>query len=647
MTAAPASDSFPSIRDASDADIAAALESASVPSLMAAMMRISGDYSLLDGPLKPQQAVLAEVQGFMSEGDKREIRRRAVQVIADYRDRGCTLPPPPDRDTTARLMNFVVGEETPIGDVYLDLMQEEMELDDTDHRRVVFEAPLSPEQAQQHRALIIGAGMSGLLAAIRFKQAGIPFTILEKNSDVGGTWFENRYPGCRVDIASHFYSYSFEPGNDWQHFFSERDAVFDYFSRIADKYALREHIEFGAAVETARFDEAGNEWQVEYRSSGSSKKASARYLVSAVGQLNRPKIPELPGIDRFQGVAMHTARWDSSVDLSGKRVAVVGSGASAFQLVPELAKTVAELKVFQRSPPWMFPNPIYHEKVAAGKRWCLDNLPWYQKFYRFLLFWPGSDGAYAVLETDPDWDDGGKSINAASAEYRAYLEAYIGSQVSDPDLLAKVIPDYPPMGKRMLQDNGSWLGALQQSHVQLIDRAVSALDESGVIDADGNHHAVDAVIWATGFQADQFLAPMQIIGRNGVDLRAQWGDEPVTHLGIHAAGFPNLFLLYGPNTNVAHAGSVIFVSECQVKRMLESIKLAVESGATCIEVKPAVQDDYDQRLRAVLKRMVWQHPKVRNWYQNASGRVTSTLPWLLADYWRWTSCASTEELDID
>lgn len=636
---------FPKIT-ASDEAIAEALESASIPCLMASMMYMSGDYSLLDGDIRPGEAVLSEIQGFMSEADKAEIRRRALPIICDYRDRGCTLPSPPDRETAARIMNFVVGAQEPIGDVYLDLMMEEMQLSGKDLRRVEFPDDVTDKKKQQASAVIIGAGMSGLLSAIRLKEAGIPFTILEKNQEVGGTWCENAYPGCRVDIASHFYSYSFEPGHEWTHYFSERPKLFEYFRKVADKYDLRQHIEFGAEVTQARWDEETQNWSLTYKKNSEEKTLSSRFMVNAVGQLNRPKIPDLPGRDKFDGAQMHTAQWDSSVELQGKRIAVVGSGASAFQMVPELAKLDSEITVFQRSPAWMFPNPIYHAPVPDGQRWCMEFLPYYMKWFRFLLFFPGSDGAYQVLRIDPDWEDDGLSISPANRMYRDYLEANMREQIKDPDLLEKVIPDYPPMGKRMLQDNGGWLASLQKDNVQLVSEAVSELTETGLIDSRGEAHDFDIIIWATGFHADRFLWPMDVYGRDGQSLAEVWGDEPKTYLGISSRGFPNMFTLYGPNTNAAHAGSVIFLSECQVKHMMSVIKLMLEQRAESVEVREEVQADYDLRLVELLPTLVWQHPKVNSWYQNKNGRVVSTLPWLLADYWRWTSDADEAEYEL-
>ena len=361
------------------------------------------------------------------------------------------------------------GEAIP--DELTPLLQEELAIDGRDPRRFEID-PTAVENAAGFRVLIVGAGMSGLLLAVRLRQAGIAFTMLEKNAGVGGTWYENRYPGCRVDIASHNYSYSFDPG-DWEHFFGEHGEVRNYFARIAREYDLLDSIIFEAEVSSARYDEQRRGWTVAYETSDGTKHSiESTVLVSAVGQLNRPKIPDVEGREGFDGPQMHTAQWDAAVDLAGKRVAVVGSGASAFQLVPELAKTAERVIVFQRTPSWMMPNPGYHESVSPEVEWCLRCLPGYARWYRVLSLWPMADKAQARIAIDPSWDDGGLSCNAENKALREVLTAWIESQVHEPGLLEKVVPQYPPFGTRTLQDNGSWLGALQRNDVELVSSGV-------------------------------------------------------------------------------------------------------------------------------------------------------------------------------
>jgi 4-hydroxyacetophenone monooxygenase len=580
--------------------------------------------------------MMNEIQSGMTDTERAAIVDLAVQVLGEYRDRGSTLPLPPDHATILEMMSFMVGEH--VSDEYVPMMLEELALDGADHRSTHWESRSAMRaRAANRRVVVIGAGMSGILAAIRLEEAGIAYTVIEKNDAVGGTWYENRYPGCRVDVASQFYSYSFDMRPDWSEYFPRREEIHRYFESCVDRYGIRPHIRFGTEVVRARWDEAASNWELELNGAdGQVTTMRADAIISAVGQLNRPKYPDIPGLDRFRGRVAHTGAWPQDLEWEGKRVAVIGTGASAFQLVPAIAPRSAHVTVFQRSPVWMFPNALYHEGVSAEHQWVLRHVPYYKRWLRFLLFYPGSDAALPVWTMDPTWPHPERAVNARNDEQRKHLTAWIASQVGDdPELFAKVLPDYPVGGKRMLQDNGSWLGALKRPNVDLVTDAIAAIDETAVIDAAGRRHEVDVIALATGFHADRFLAPMTIIGRGGTDLREQWGDEASAYLGITVPGFPNFFCLYGPGTNLAHAGSIIFHSECQVRYILGCLRQSFEHDVP-LDCRPDAYEAYTQRLRAALKRMVWSHRGVHNWYQNARGVVVATSPWRLVDYWRWT-----------
>ena len=628
-----------------DAAIAAALEEASIPTLMMSMIHMTGDASLLKGKLRPAGCYLNEVQGYMSEEDKAEVRKQALKIISAYRDGGCQLPPPPDTKTIGEMMSFLVVEDVP--SEYVPMMMEEMELEGGDTRRVELDAPAD---ARQHfPVVVIGGGQSGVLAAVRLQEAGIPYTIIEKNSSVGGTWYENHYPGCRVDVGNHFYCYSFEPNYEWSEFFAQQPELRRYFETCIDKYELRENFRFNTEVIAARYDEKNKQWAVTLRNAdGSEETLQACALISAVGQLNRPKLPDIAGIESFKGPWFHSAEWNHDVDLRGKRVAVIGTGASAFQLVPEVAKEAEQLYVFQRSAPWMFPNENYHRKVSGGKKWALKHLPYYARWYRFLLFWPGADGGLPSMRIDPKWPHQERSSNEINEMVREVFTDWMKQQIGDDEeLLAKVVPDYVPMGKRTLQDNGTWLAALKRDNVKLINDPIAAITEDGIVMADGSSHPVDVIVYATGFYANKFLWPMEITGKNGVILQEQWGDEPEAYLGIAVPNFPNLFCMYGPGTNLAHGGSLIFHSECQMRYIMGCLKALLEGGQSTIEVKQQVHNDYNRRLQEEMSKMVWSHPTVKNsWYQNGKGRVTVLSPWRLLDYWTWTKEPKLEEYNI-
>jgi 4-hydroxyacetophenone monooxygenase len=625
-----------------DAFLVQALEHASVATLMMAIVHLTGDASLLRGPIRPRKPLPGEADGGLSVEDKAAVRAVALDALRDYRDRGGTLPPLPSPETIREMMSFLVGEQ--VSDEYVPMFLDEMRLDGGASYDVAWN-DVAVERRAGFRVLVIGAGMSGLLAAIRLEQAGVPYVVIEKNDDIGGTWLENAYPGCRVDVANHFYCYSFEPNHDWPEFFSRRDELYRYFAGCADRYDVRKRIRFGTEVDAARWDEAAACWGVRVRSrDGSEETLTAHALISAVGQLNRPKLPDIPGRDSFVSPAFHSAQWQEQHALEGKRIAVIGTGASAFQLAPEVAKQASRLIVFQRSPPWMVPNPRYHARVSEAKKWLLRHVPYYARWYRFLQFFPGSDGLLPSLVVDPEWPHPERSLNAVNEGMREFFTQYLAQQIGDDaELLAKVVPTYPPFGKRMLQDNGTWLATLKRDNVDLVTEPITEITARGVRCADGTEHAVDVLVHATGFHANRFLWPMEIVGRDGVTLREVWGEEPRAYLGITVPRFPNLFCLYGPGTNLAHAGSIIFHSECQVRYVMGCLVALLSEGFTSMDCRQDVHAAYAARFDARHATLVWSHPGVNNWYKNADGRVLTTSPWRLVDYWKWTKVPVLED----
>jgi 4-hydroxyacetophenone monooxygenase len=627
-----------------DETIAAALEDVSVPALLMSMVHMTGDPTLLRGPRRPVGIYLNEVQGFMSPEDQAAVRAEAVRVVARFRDGGCVLPPPPTPEVVHEMMNVLVAGEVP--DEYVPMMLEELELDGRDTRDLHWFERVAAEDREAFGVVVIGAGMSGLLAGIRLAGAGIPFTVFEKNGGVGGTWWENRYPGCRVDVGNHFYCYSFAPNNDWTEFFARQPELQEYFERTLHEYGVADHVRFETEVVGARWREDTGRWTVETRTAdGTLETVEADVVISAVGQLNRPRLPDIPGRDSFGGVSMHSAQWVEGTDLSGRRVAVVGTGASAFQIVPTVAGQVEHLTVFQRSAPWMFPNPHYHDRVGPGVRWALEHLPYYGRWYRFLLFWPACDGGLPAMRVDPAWPDQSRSVSALNDAARQVFSQWMADQVGgDADLLAKVIPDYVCLGKRTLQDNGSWLSALTRDNVDLVDDPIAAIGEDRIVCASGREVPVDVIIYATGFHANRYLWPMEIVGRHGTSLAEQWGDEPTAYLGITVPGFPNLFCLYGPGTNLAHGGSLVFHSECQIRYIMGCIGALLEAGGGTIECRQEVHDEYNRRMQDELDTMVWSHPSIgHSWYRGPTGRIYILSPWRLVDYWRWTRTPALED----
>ncbi|BDB42486.1 MULTISPECIES: flavin-containing monooxygenase [Mycobacterium] len=618
----------------STADIAAALEDVSIPTLLLSLVHITGDARFIRD-FKQMGVFLNEVQGFMSEEDKARARAEALPVIVDYRDRGCPEPEPLSDDLIREMMDWAACEHVP--DDYLPLAREEMDLEGADPRRPV---ALPAEHMADFPVIVIGCGESGILAGIRLKQANIPFTIIEKNAGPGGTWWENSYPGARVDVANHFYCYSFEPNNDWTHFFAEQPELRDYFTKVMQKHDLTAHTRWNTEVLGAEWDDESGSWTVRVRCAGGTEDTvQARAVITAVGQLNRPALPDIDGADTFEGPSFHSAAWDHSVDLTGKRVALVGAGASGFQIAPAISDQVEQLTVFQRTAQWMFPNPMYHDEVPDGVRWAMDHLPCYGRWYRFLLLWPGADKGLDAAQGDPDYVDpegrGDYAVSDINAAARVMFSQWITSQIPEGDpLVDKVLPDYPATGKRTLQDNGSWLRTLQRDNVELVRTPIQRITPRGIVTEDGVTHQVDVIVYATGFRHTDVLWPLKIKGRNGIDLRQVWGSRPYAYLGVTVPGFPNLFLIYGPGTHLAHGGSLIFQSELQMRYINLCLQHMAERHITAIEPTAEAATDWHRRTQTEIKKMVWSHPAVKySYFKNADGEIHTVSPWRLNEYW--------------
>jgi len=603
----------------------------SIPTLMLSLVHMSGDAGLIRGELKPAGLFLNEVQGYMSEADKAAVRKIALEVIADYRDRGCQEPEPIGQELLQEMMQWLVCEPVPAE--YVPMLLEEMELDGTDSRAVL------GTPADNFPVVVIGCGESGLLAGIRLKEAGIPFTIVEKNEGVGGTWWQNSYPGARVDVGNHFYCYSFEPTDQWTHFFAEQPELQAYFQTVMDKYDIGRHVLWETEVTEASWDDDTATWSVTARDrTGVTTTLTARAVISAVGQLNRPHLPDIEGQRGFAGPAFHSSDWDHSVDLRGLRVAMIGAGASGFQIAPAIADEVESLTVFQRTAQWMFPNPNYHAEVGPGVQWALRHLPFYGRWYRFLLFWPGCDKGLEAARVDADYPDQQKAVSEINEITRIMFTEWIASQVGDdPELLAKVVPGYPATGKRTLQDNGSWLRTLTRANVELVRAGIDHIESDAVVTEDGTRYPADIIVYATGFQANKMLWPMTIRGRDGEILSERWGQRPSAYLGITVPGYPNFFCMYGPGTNLAHGGSLIFHSECQMRYITECLELLINGGHACLEPREDKATEWHERSQAEMRKMVWSQPSIKHsFYKNSFGEVHILSPWRLVDYWSWT-----------
>jgi len=462
---------------------------------------------------------------------------------------------------------------------------------------------------------VVGAGFSGIGAGVKLKEAGLPFTIYERADRVGGTWRDNVYPGVECDVPSHLYSFSFARNPRWSKAFSPGDEIQGYLERVVDDFGLRDAIRFGREVTRAAFDEEDGRWELTFADGATARH---RVVVFGTGFLADPSFPEVPGRERFAGLSVHSARWDPTLDLRGLRVAVVGTGASAIQIVPRLQPIVDALTVFQRTPPWVMPKPDH--PIGPGVQRAFEALPALTRAYRDLI--------YVVLEA---FGTGFVLDPRLNERRRQWGVAHIESAIDDPLLRSQVTPDYVPGCKRILFSN-DYYPALAQPNVELVPRGVAEVTERAVVAADGIEREVDAIVWSTGFDVSRFLGDLEVIGLGGADLKSRWARGHVeAYYGITVSGFPNAYILTGPNTGLGH-NSMVFMIEAQVHYLMRCIAQLQERRLRYLDVKRGAQNEFNRRLQARMKETVWA-TGCQSWYLDDEGRNHTLWPGFTFEYW--------------
>jgi cation diffusion facilitator CzcD-associated flavoprotein CzcO len=477
--------------------------------------------------------------------------------------------------------------------------------------------------------VVIGSGFSGICMAIQLKRAGREdFVILEKAADIGGTWRDNTYPGCACDVPSHLYSFSFEPNPYWTRMFSSQAEIWEYLRHCVDAYGLAPHLRLGAEVSGARFDEADGRWSVEVNG---TELISCRVLVAGVGALHHPNVPGLPGLSAFEGTTFHSAQWRHDHDLEGRRVAVVGTGASAVQFVPRIAAKVAKLDLYQRTPAWVTPKP--NGRIRADRQRLYARRPATQRAMRDLLYW-ALEARGIGFTTTP------KAMRLLEREARTHLQR----QVSDSDLRAKLTPHYQIGCKRILLSD-DFYPSLLRDNVELVTDAIVEVTPRGVRTADGTERVADTLIFGTGFDVSANLARLDLVGRAGERLGDVWARDGIgAHLGMTVNGFPNLFLMLGPNTGLGHT-SVVFMIEAQARYIAKALELLERSRASTIEVRAAAQRRFVDKTQTRLSRTVWQSG-CRSWYLDDSGRNFTIWPRVTWRYWLQTRRPKPDDFEL-
>jgi 4-hydroxyacetophenone monooxygenase len=616
--------------------------SANIPTLLMVIYQVTGDQRWLEPPYRPTRTrgLSDHDSGGLPESIQAEIRHAAALAfhhLQEGRPPAIAMPTPAQ---TSVMLGVCVGES--VNDSYGQMFSEEF------RRRVGADDDAAPlaSPSGDFRVLVIGAGVSGIIAAHRLRRLGLSYLLVDSHEAPGGNWLDNRYPGAGVDTPSHLYSYSFAP-RDWGYHFEPREALEEYFSQSFDLVGARPSARFGTTAVRAEYDEATARWIVTLRAAdGGLEILAFNAVVTAVGILNQPKLPDVPGLERFQGPSFHSSSWPGGLDLSGKRVAVIGSGASAMQIVPAIADQVGQLVIFQRTPQWVAPFDKFQEPIDEDIRYLLRTYPIYRAWYFLKLYWQFGDKVLDSLRKDPSWPHQERAVNARNDGHREFFTQYIRDELGDrTDLFDKVLPAYPPYGKRILLDNG-WYQALRRPNVTLVSEAVESVTATGVVTASGGSHDVDVLVWATGFEASRFVSSLAVVGRGALTLRQAWDDDDArAYLGVSVPGFPNFFMMGGPNS-FPGSGSFMYFMEVQMRYIARLLADMLRTGAPAIVVRQDVFDEYNDLVDRTSQLTVWTHPGTNTYFRNARGRLVFVSPFRNVEYWTRARQSSIEDYEV-
>jgi 4-hydroxyacetophenone monooxygenase len=620
--------SRPELRAADDATIEDAIGHADPMVLRGLLYQLTGDQELERIEVKPVRSGFAEALVPAHDEDVAMLRRKAVDFLKTYRDAGAGPIGVGPRERLPASLGLMLGQ--PLRDEEVELYVEELALDPA-ARSLQWRQPADPAMLKDFTVTVIGAGMGGLNAALQLRQAGFPVTVIEKNDGVGGTWWENRYPGARVDTASRSYTHLFGVDFPYPNPYCEWRENVKYFNWVADQFDLRRHIQFGAEARSLTWDEAAGEWEIAIVGPDGPRTIRSRAVITAVGFLNRPNMPQIDGMETFAGPSWHTAKWPEGVDLTGKRIAVIGTGCTGYQMIPELALQADHVTVFQRTPQWLFPVRGYRSPFAPQVNWLDRNLPFHTNFMRARAC--SLDAIANVAEVDPDFTDPYACSEGNRKAREASLD-FLRSKLGDPGLVAAMTPPHPVWSARavMVDPEYSVLDALLRDNVTLVTSGIERIEPRGVVDSGGALHEADVIIYATGFHATEYLFPMTITGRHGKTLSDLWAQDGArAYRGCMMPGFPNFWSVYGPNTNGAlnvatfHEMVALFALKC-----MESL---VHGNAHTVEVRPDAYWRYNQVVDERNLRKAWSDPRAHNYYWTAHGRSSVMNPFYSAEMW--------------
>jgi 4-hydroxyacetophenone monooxygenase len=619
--------SRPELQAADDAVIEDAIAYADPMVLRGLIYQLTGDAEVAQTGLRQVQAGFAQAVAPASEADVALLRAKAADFLKAYRDSGAGVIGIGPRDRLPVSLGLMLGRDLAGED--LDHHIEELAVDPAARSLRWRETP-DRARLKDFTVTVIGAGMGGLNAALQLRQAGFPVTVIEKNAGVGGTWWENRYPGARVDTPSRSYTHVFGVDFPYPNAFCEWRENVKYFDWVADQFDLRRHIEFETEVRAMTWDEAAREWQIDLVGpDGAARTIRSRAVITAVGFLNRPNIPQIAGAESFAGAAWHTSRWPEGADVKGKRVAVIGTGCTGYQMIPELALEAAHVTVFQRTPQWLFPIPGYRSPFPPQVNWLDRNLPFHTNFMRARAC--TLDGLADVAQIDPTFEDP-YACSALNKRARDASLGFLQRKLGDPALVAAMTPPHPVWSARavMVDPEYSILDALKRDNVTLVTGGIERIEPGGVVENGGALHGADVIVYATGFHATEYLYPMTITGRGGRTLEEMWAEDGArAYLGCMMPGFPNLWSVYGPNTNGAL--NVASFHEKVALYALQCLETLVLGNGGAMEVRPEAYWRYNRLVDERNLGKAWSDPRAHNYYWTEHGRSAVMNPFYSAE----------------
>ncbi|WP_245650471.1 flavin-containing monooxygenase [Nocardia harenae] len=633
--------------DSTDEQIEAAVRTADPMVLRSLVYQLTGDESLARTETQEVVFGFLPIQSVTDPQDLELIQTKAIEFLKAHRDRGAPSIDIGPAERLPRSISLAAGSE--ISGLQLELWQETMALDPW-ARAVPWRQRPSEAALAEFSVAVIGAGMGGLNAAVHLERSGISYTVLEKDLGVGGTWNQNRYPGARVDTPSRGYVNTYGATFPFPGPFSERHVNEAYFNWVADEFDLRKNIRFGTEVRSVVWDEADRLWTVTAVGPDGPLELRANAIISAVGFLSRPAVPEFPGADSFQGRSFHTSQWPEDLDVTGKRVAVIGSGASGYQLVPALAGTAGHTTLVQRTPNWVYDVPGYLSPFPPELLWLEKNFPYFLNFARFRGAWMfGPEGLGQAFEVDPEFEDPHtrSPLNKLIRDQRVeFLRQKFDGR---PELFEAMLPTAPPMSTRpiLVDSDYSICDALVREDVSLVQGSIERVVPDGFVTADGTHHQVDVLVYATGFRANDYLYPMEVRGAGGTTPAELWAQDGArAYLGTMLPGFPNFFVIFGPNSAPTGGLNVVDIQEIQLRFALECLHGLIESGQRAVEVDEAGYRTYNAEIDRREATRTYLDKRANTYYTNEFDRSAVNFPMDGRLLWNWTRSPAQRRADI-